>query len=243
MKRCRLSACIGLVLGSFLLAGCAAPVKTHSAVAPVPREDGWWRQRHEDFNTRVAQGNVDLIFIGDSITHAWESEGKDVWAKYYAKRNAVNLGIGGDRTQHVLWRLDHGNINGISPKAAVLMIGTNNSNGDDYTAEQIADGITAIVRRLRSQLPNTKILILGVFPRGQAPCAQREKNAAASKIVSKLADGKMIHYMDIGEHFLQPDGTLTKDIMPDYLHLTPLGYQIWAIAIEGKLRELLGEQP
>ena len=241
MNRYRLLACIGLVIGSFFLAGCAAEVKTHSAVTPVPREDGGWRQRHESFNARVAQGNVDLIFIGDSITHAWESSGKDVWAKYYAKRNALNLGISGDRTQHVLWRLDHGNVDGISPKAAVLMIGTNNSNGDDYTAEEISDGITAIEHRLRSRLPKTKILILGIFPRSPKPCPQRDKNAAASEIASRLADSKMIHYMDIGAHFLQPDGTLTKEIMPDYLHLTPLGYQIWAIAIEGKLRELLGE--
>lgn len=243
MNRCRLLACIGLVVGSFLLAGCAAEVKRHAAVTPAPREDGGWRQRHESFNARVAQGNVDLIFIGDSITHAWESTGKDVWAKYYAKRNAVNLGIGGDRTQHVLWRLDHGNIDGISPKAAVLMIGTNNSNGNDFTAEEIGDGITAIVRRLRSRLPATRILILAIFPRGPQPSPQREKNAAASAIARGLADGKMIHYMDIGVHFLHPDGSLPKDIMPDYLHLTPQGYQIWAIAIEGKLRELLGEQP
>jgi lysophospholipase L1-like esterase len=243
MKRYRLSACIGLVVGSFLLAGCAAEVKTHSAVTPVPREDAGWHKRHESFNARVAQGNVDLIFIGDSITQGWEGGGKEVWAKYYAKRNAVNLGISGDRTQHVLWRLDNGNIEGISPKAAVIMIGTNNSNGEDNTAGEIGDGISAIVHRLRARLPRTKILILGIFPRSPKPCPQRDKNAAASEIARGLADGKMIHYMDIGVHFLQPDGTLTKDIMPDYLHLTPLGYQIWAIAIEGELRELLGEQP
>ena len=145
--------------------------------------------------------------------------------------------------QHVLWRLNNGNIDGISPKAAVLMIGTNNSNGTDNTANEIADGITAIINVLRSKLPRTKVLILAVFPRGNTPSPQREKNARASEIAAKLADGRMIHFMDIGAHFLEPDGTLTKDIMPDFLHLTPLGYQIWAIAIEGKLRELLWEQP
>jgi len=236
--------CVVMLVGSILLATHAAEVRpNHSAATPAPRPDEGWVKRHESFNTRVAEGKADLLFIGDSITHAWETAGKDVWAKYYAKRNAVNLGIGGDRTQHVLWRLENGNIKNIAPKAAVLMIGTNNSNGDDYTAEQIGDGITAIVRRLRSDLPETKVLILGIFPRGPQPSPQREKNAAASKIARKLADGKMVHYMDIGAHFLQPDGTLTADIMPDYLHLTPLGYQIWAIAIEGKLRELLGEEP
>jgi beta-glucosidase len=235
--------CAGLVAGSLVLTGCGAEVKTHSAVTPVARGDEGWVKRHESFNARAAQGNVDLIFIGDSITHGWEGAGKEMWAKYYAKRNAVNLGIGGDRTEHVLWRLQHGNVDGISPEAAVLMIGTNNSNGQDYTAEEIGDGITAIVHELRSKLPRAKILILAIFPRGSEPSPQREKNAAASEMARKLADGKMIHYMDIGEHFLQPDGTLTKDIMPDYLHLSPLGYQLWAVAIEGKLREMLDEQP
>ena len=109
-------------------------------MVPVPR-DGGRLDRHEKFNERVKQGNVDLMFIGDSITQGWEGAGKDAWDKHYGKRNAVNLGIGGDRTQHVLWRLDNGNIDGISPKLAVLMIGTNNSNGNDNTAEEIGAGI------------------------------------------------------------------------------------------------------
>jgi len=125
----------------------------------------------------------------------------------------------------------------------VLMIGTNNSNKDECTAQEIADGITAIVRKLRAKLPETKILLLAIFPRGEKPDAQREKIAEVNETVSKLADGKMIHYMDIGMHFPKPDGTLTKDIMLDFLHLTARGYEIWAIAIEGKLRELLGEEP
>lgn len=233
-----------IVFGALLVGqAIGAGAEGNSAVTPEPRSDAWWVQRHESFNERVAKGNVDLIFIGDSITHGWEGEGKEVWAKYYAERNAVNLGIGGDRTQHVLWRLEHGNIDNISPKAAVLMIGTNNSNGKDNTAEEMGEGITAIVRQLRKTLPKTRILILAIFPRGPEPSAQREKNAAASEIAYKLADGKMVHYMDIGKHFLQPDGTLTQDIMPDYLHLSPAGYQMWAIAIEGKLRELMGEHP
>ena len=110
--------------------------QTHDAIQPVPR-DGRWMKRHESMNSRVAEGNVDLVFIGDSITQGWEGRGKAVWAEYYGDRNAVNLGIGGDRTQHVIWRLQNGNLKDIHPKAAVIMIGTNNS-GDD-TAEQIAE--------------------------------------------------------------------------------------------------------
>jgi len=242
MKRNSARACIAIVLLPIGMAGCAS-AKTHSAVTPVPRTVAGWAQRHESFNKRAQQGDVNLIFIGDSITHAWEMAGNDIWDSYYGHRKAMNLGIGGDRTQNVLWRLDHGNIDGISPAAAVLMIGTNNSNGTVNTAEEIADGIIGIVKLLRSKLPRTKVLILGIFPRGETPSPQRDKNAKASEIAMRIADGRMVHYMDIGEHFLLADGTLTKEIMPDYLHLSPLGYQIWAIAIEGKLRELLGENP
>jgi len=244
VKRRTLLAWIGLLAFSTGIALAAEAVTgKHSAVIPVPREADAWVKRHESFNKRAKKGDVGLVFIGDSITHSWENAGKEVWAKYYQHRKAMNLGIGGDRTQHVLWRLDHGNIDGISPKAAVLMIGTNNSNGKDNTAEEIADGIKAIVKKLRAKLPKTRILILGIFPRGEKPSEQREKNAKASKLASKLADGKMIHYMDIGVHFMTPAKTLTKEIMPDYLHLTQRGYEMWAIAIEGKLRELLGEAP
>lgn len=112
-----------------------------------------------------------MLFIGDSITHGWEGGAKEYWDKYYAPRNAVNLGFNGDRTQDVLWRLDHGEIDGIFPKLAVLMIGTNNSNVDWNTAKEISEGVQAICCRLRMKLPHTKILILGVFPREEKLCA------------------------------------------------------------------------
>jgi len=241
VKRRTFMVWIGLAFLSTAL--LAEPPTKHTAVTPTPREQEGWVKRHESFNARAKQGDADLIFIGDSITQAWEDPGKEVWKKYYGHRKAMNLGISGDRTQHVLWRLQHGNVDGISPKAAVLMIGTNNSGGDGNTAEEIADGIAAMVKELRTRSPGTKVLILGIFPRGEKPNPQREKNAKASEIVSKLADGKMVHYMDIGIHFLTPEQTLAKEIMPDFLHLSPRGYEIWAIAIEGKLRELLGEKP
>lgn len=213
----------------------------HAAVTPSPREGGWMN-RHNSFNERVKQGNVDLIFIGDSITQGWERDGKDVWQKHYGNRNAVNLGISGDRTQHVLWRLDNGNIEGIKPKLAVMMIGTNNSNRDDHTAEEIADGIKAIVAKLRVKLPETKILLLAIFPRGPMPNPQREKNAKASELASQVADGKTVYYLDIGPKFLTADGTLEKEIMPDHLHLSPKGYEIWAAAIEDKVQELMAQK-
>lgn len=230
-----------LILSTCLTAAAMAQEAKHAAVTPVPREGGWMK-RHNSFNERVKQGNVDLIFIGDSITQGWEGAGKDAWQKAYGKRNAVNLGIGGDRTQHVLWRLDNGNLEGIKPKLAVLMIGTNNSNGRDHTAEEIADGIQAIVAKLRAKLPETKVLMLAIFPRGPMPNAQREKNAKASQLASRVADGKTVHYLDIGPKFLTADGTLEKEIMPDYLHLSPQGYEIWATAIDDKVQELMTQK-
>ncbi|MBU0640312.1 MAG: hypothetical protein KKB50_15715 [Planctomycetes bacterium] len=212
-----------------------------STVRPVPRSAQWWQQRHEQVNARARQGGVDLVFLGDSITQGWETAGKTVWEKYYGPRNAVNIGFSGDRTQHVLWRLDHGNVADLTPKTVVVMIGTNNSNGQDNTAAEIAAGITAIVEKLRAKLPQTKVLLLGVFPRGAQPNAQREKNATASHLAAQCADGEMIHYLDIGEAFLEPDKSLSREIMPDLLHLSPRGYEIWAEAIEEKLAELLGD--
>ena len=213
----------------------------HSAITPVDRPGKGWQARHAAMNQRLAKGNVDLIFIGDSITQAWGGNGKEVWAKYYGSRNAVNLGISGDRTQHVLWRLENGNIKGINPKAAVIMIGTNNSNGSDNTVAQIADGVRTIVKKLRSELPGMKILLLDIFPRGAKPNNQRGKVLQVNQIVSKLDDGEYVHYLAIGKHFLNYDGTISKAIMPDSLHLSPMGYRIWADAIEEKLKELMGE--
>lgn len=239
-----------LLLTSTILFGCASQQqlafksvegKTHSAVTPVARPDQWWVLRHDAVNERLKNGNVDLLFIGDSITHRWENTGRQFWDAYYAPRNAVNMGFGGDRTQHVLWRLDHSNFEAISPKLAVLMIGTNNSNGNDNTAEEIADGIIAICQRLRTKLPMTKILLLAIFPRDPKPSVQRQKNIRASLSASRVADGKTIHYLDINSSFLTENEILTKDIMPDYLHPNKAGYKIWTEAIEPKVAQLMGE--
>lgn len=236
MKTIRLF-CIPLLLIAFTT--FTAAEEPHSAIKPVPRTGGWLT-RHESFNKRVAQGKVDLVFIGDSITQGWEGSGKDVWAKYYANRNTVNLGIGGDRTQHVIWRLDNGNLKNITPKAAVIMIGTNNSGSN--TSAEIADGVKVIVEQIRKMSPKTKILVLGVFPRGtNNDDARRKVNQGANAIFKNLADSKHVHYLDIGKHFLTDDGTLTREIMPDLLHLSPKGYLIWAESIEKPLADLLDE--
>ena len=201
--------------------------------------------RHEQFNKNVQanQGNIDLIFVGDSITQGWEGRGKLVWEKYYGHRKALNLGIGGDRTQHVLWRLDNGNITGIQPKAAVVMIGTNNSGNDRNNAGEIVDGVEAIVKKLRTKLPQTKILLLAIFPRGENFNDQRGKILQVNQTFHKLHDGKNVHFLDIGHRFIDKDGVIPRAIMPDFLHFSTAGYGVWAKAIETKLATLLGDSP
>jgi lysophospholipase L1-like esterase len=217
----------------------ASLAQENDAVVPTPRE-GTWMKRHESFNDRVKQGNADLIFIGDSITQGWEGNGKAVWEEFYGKRNAVNLGIGGDRTQHVLWRIENGEVDGIKPGVAVLMIGTNNSGSN--TADEIADGVKAIVRRLREKLPDTKVLLLAVFPRNEKPTPVRDKLNEVNDKIASLSDSKSVTYLDIGKNFLNDDGTISKEIMPDFLHLSPKGYRIWADAMEPTLWKMLDEE-
>jgi len=235
---------MAMVLAGFAIATLgqapAEPPEENAAIIPVPR-DGNWTKRHETINERVvAQPDSQLLFIGDSITQGWEGAGKEAWAEAFAPFDALNLGIGGDRTQHVLWRLENGNIDGlVGPKAAVIMIGTNNSNGNDHSAEEIAAGIEAIVVKLREALPDTRILLLAIFPRGETPNPQREKIAEVNATIAKLDDGQHIHYLDISDAFLEDDQSISAEVMPDFLHLSPKGYQIWAEAISPKLAEMM----
>jgi lysophospholipase L1-like esterase len=226
---------VGVVLGVALSAS-AVFAQDESATEPAQRTGNWIRQ-HESFLERAKQGNIDLLFLGDSITQGWNGGGKAVWERFYGSRNAANFGIGGDRTQHVLWRLDHGEVDGIHPKVAVLMIGTNNlgSNAPD----EIANGVIAIVKRLREKLPETKLLLLAIFPRDENPSARRERLKAVNEKIASLDDGSMVRYLDIGQSFLNTDSTISKEIMPDFLHLSSKGYRIWADAMEPTLWSML----
>jgi lysophospholipase L1-like esterase len=245
----RLLLCGALLVGLGVLSVQADDLKQSTAVKPTPRDKGW-EKRHEGFVSQAKKGGIDLLFLGDSITDAWGGEGHSptaagakIFEMDFVPLKAANFGIGGDRTQHVLWRLQNGELDGIKPKVIMLMIGTNNSNGNDNTAEEIADGVKAIVAEIQKHSPETKVLLLGIFPRGAKPNAQREKLKAVNAIISKLDDGgKKVKYLDIGDKFLEPDGTLTKEIMPDALHLSPKGYQIWADAVKGPIMELMGKK-
>ena len=213
----------------------------NNAIVPVERTDqlrNWWVERHASVLKQVKEHpGTQLIFIGDSITQGWESA-NDIWSYYFGAYEPINMGFGGDTTQHVLWRLDHGSLDGISPKVAVLLIGVNNAALGN-TAEQIAEGTTMIVDRLRARLPRTKVLILGIFPWGEKPNSGRAICSRVNEIVAKLADNKHVFYLDFGQNFLNPDQTLSKDIMPDFLHPNRIGYQIWGISIKDKLAELM----
>jgi beta-glucosidase len=224
---------ISLIATGFSSIACAQGPAT---VVPAPRE-GRWMDLHRRFVERAQQGQVDLLFLGDSITQGWNDN--EVWKRQYGPRRAANFGIGGDRTQHVLWRIQNGELEGIEPKVVVLMIGTNNASS--ATAEEIAQGITAIVRELRQRLPKARILLLGVFTRGQKPDATREKLRAVNAQIAGLDDGSHVKFLDIGKAFVNEDGTISREIMPDYLHLSRRGYRIWADAMEPTLWSMLDE--
>lgn len=207
------------------------------AVVPAPRETEAWQKLVAVQLAAAKAGGHRLVFLGDSITQGWNNQGKAVWDEFWAPRGAINLGIGGDRTQHVLWRLDHGLSEALAGEnndvqLCVVMIGTNNSNGDDNTAEQIGRGIVAVVERLRTGLPHAKVLLLSIFPRGEKPNAQRAKCAAASAFaIEALRGDPMVVCRDLGERFLGEGGVLSKEVMPDLLHLTAAAYRTWAEAI------------
>ena len=213
-----------------------------TAVVPVPQTASWWTTQHEHTLARIRQGDVDLLLIGDSITQGWAAEGRRIWDAYYGRRRSVNLGFSGDGTEHVLWRLDHGEIEGIAPKLAVVMIGTNNTGRRHDPPEETAAGIQAILTTLRTRLPVTKILLLGVFPRSaSADDPLRRLNAAINDHIRHYADNQQIFFLDLSRRFLDDQGRLSQDLMPDYLHPSERGYQVWADGMEDTIRKLLDE--
>lgn len=219
-------------------------IAAQTSIVPVGREtDEGWKKRFELIERERSEvsSRCKIVFVGDSITDGWRNEGKEVWAKYYQDRDALNLGIGGEQTQNILWRLDHGNIDRIDPKLAVLLIGTNNIFFGS-TVSDTAKGIKAVVAKLREKLPKTKILLFGIFPRGAAPNNMRGDVLQVNEIIKRLADGKTVIWMDIGDRFVDTDGTISKEIMWDALHLTSKGYEIWAEAMEDTIWSILEDR-
>jgi lysophospholipase L1-like esterase len=223
-----------LFLGIIFSAGCK---KKQAAVEPVPVNEKWWEERFSMLKEKVSAGDAGLVFIGDSITQGWEKAGKKTWSKYYSGRKALNLGIWGDRTQNVIWRLQNGNYEKIKPSLAVILIGTNNI--DENSPAEIALGIKKILDIIAEKTPDTKILLLGILPRGIGFNRERVLIEQCNYEIKKFSDNKRIVFMNIGRNFLNKKGVVTRSIMFDYLHLTEKGYTIWAESIEGKVRELM----
>ncbi len=245
MARARLAALLAALLACAPVAGLAAP----KAVTPEVQKDGWaqswWMPRHQQKleEARQRQGKVDLLMIGDSITQGWEGGGKKVWEEFYAKRNAFNIGFSGDRTEQVVWRLQNGEVEGISPRLVVVMIGTNNTGHRADKADETAAGVKMILDEIKARMPKAKVLLLAIFPRGEKPTDKgRVLNDAINKLIATLADNKRVFFLDVGPKFLQPDGTLPKDLMPDFLHPNETGYRIWAETMEPMIAKLMGEK-
>ncbi len=236
--------CLTLWLGSMLssISSTLAAADPILAAVPAPQTASWWAERHTHTVTRIQQGAVDLLFIGDSITQGWEEDGRRVWDTFYGRRRAVNLGFNSDQTDNVLWRLQHGEIDGITPKLAIVMIGTNNATVREDPPEHTAAGIHAILATLRTRLPQTKILLLAVFPRGQSANDQlRRVNQAVNERVRAFADQRHVFFLDLGPHFLDKGGRLSENVMPDALHPNERGYRLWAEGMEDLVKTLMNE--
>lgn len=227
----------------------ACPDYRSQSVTPERLQESWavdwWLPRHEQKLAEIkahrdAGRRVDLVFVGDSITQGWENEGKAAWATAFAKYNAVALGFGGDRTENLLWRLQHGELDGMSPKAVVVMIGTNNTGDRLEDPALTVAGIRRNLDEIRQRQPQAKVLLLALFPRDEKPDGlMRRHNAKVNALLPALADGRQVIFLDIGKALTNPDGTLSKDILPDWLHLSPLGYEIWARSLDATLPPLL----
>jgi lysophospholipase L1-like esterase len=227
----------------------ACPDYRTVSVTPSPLNESWsldwWMPRHKEKLAEIARRKAageptDLVFIGDSITHNWEKNDKPLWDGFWGKYHALNLGYGGDRTENVLWRLEHGEIDGIAPKVAVMMIGTNNTGHRHEAPELIYAGIKRDIQEIRKHLPHTKILLLAIFPRGEKPDDDlRLNNEKVNALLPRLADGKHVFFLNFGKAFLAPDGTLSKTIFPDLLHPNGDGYKIWQREMQPTLDKLM----
>ncbi|MFZ4506585.1 MAG: family 16 glycoside hydrolase [Fimbriimonas sp.] len=212
------------------------------AILPAERlNEGWWAGRHARCQADTQRGGFDVAFLGDSITQGWEGGGQAVWERDFAPLNSANFGFSGDRTEHVLWRLQNGELVAAKPKLVVMMIGTNNVGHRSSNPEQTAVGVRAILDLLAKETPKTKVLLLGVFPRSASPTEEMRVSVnAINARIQKFGDGKRVQFLDISRHFLRENNNLRTEIMPDQLHLNELGYDVWGRAIREKIVTMLG---
>ncbi len=219
---------------TILLLTCLLQAGDGSAITPVSRSDVWWMKRHAQMNKNVeaAGERCSVVFVGDSITQGWEGAGAKVWENHIKELDAINLGISGDRTEHVLWRFEHGKLKGITPKVAIVMIGTNNFGYRQDSTQEVLEGVVAVVEKLKQDVPGILVMLLDIFPRGEVFNEMRGNILQVNQsLQAKYKNQKNVIFFPIGHLFLQDDGTISQEIMPDYLHLSEAGYQRWADAI------------
>jgi len=236
LRRAALAAIIAVPIWS---TQAAPEANQHPAFAPV-RQIDWWGARHEAKLREVAQkgAEIDLVFLGDSITQALERhDSAKIVAETFPGMTVLNLGYNADKTENVLWRLRNGEVDGISPKAVVVMIGTNNSGHRMDAPEITAKGIGMILEDLRAKMPNAKIVLLSIFPRGDAA---HPNNQQINALLPTLADGKNIFHIDLNDAFLDANGQVPPDVMPDKLHPSVKGDSLWIKALKPRLDQILG---
>jgi lysophospholipase L1-like esterase len=205
------------------------------AVTPLMKD----QDRHQQFLEQAKEGGIDVLFLGDSITDWWPKLGEESWRRLVDYKPA-NFGVSGDRTEHLLWRITHGELEGINPKVVVILIGTNNiGNFEDERPEWIASGIKQIVATVHERLPAARVLLLGIFPRDGKESAGRKIAREVNEVVRGLDDGDKTRFLDIGESFLDRDGNILPDVIPDQLHLVAKGYEIWLEKMTPLLSEMM----
>jgi lysophospholipase L1-like esterase len=209
--------------------------------APRPWAQDTWRAQHDAFVARAAQGGIDVLFLGDSITAFFPTRGAEVWNRAIVPLGSVaNFGIEGDRTQFVLWRVQHGELEGSQARVVVIMAGTNNLEA--ATAVEIARGLAAIVDEVRARLPNAVVLLNALLPRGTADDPLRAKIADVNARIARLADGDRVRWIDAGPGFVDADGGIRPLLMPDGLHPVAAGYEVWATALRPAIAAALSNE-
>jgi lysophospholipase L1-like esterase len=221
------------------------PEDANLAAVPQSRDQTnarteWWLGRPGRKLQEAKEAQPDLLFLGDSLTQGWEDAGAKVWKLYYEHRNAANFGFEGDSTQHLLWRIERGALDGLSPKLIVLLIGAYNANHRDFTPDQIVGGVEAVLERIRQKCPSSRVLLLGLLPRDLlADSELRHKGEKVNALLPSLADGKRVFFLNINHVFLNPRGVLSHNLSPAPLQLTRQGYALWAEAIEPTVQAML----
>ena len=246
---------IGLILSAFAApmvaqisdADAAASAYVDASSPALKKDDGTFLRRHAEILARAKAGPIGLLFLGDSITAHW-ADAPHIWEAYFGKYQPANFGVAGDATQHVIWRIEHGELSGIHPRVVVLLAGTNNTA--THSAAEITAADKRIVELIRKNIPEAKVLLLGIFPRGVRKLRDGSIDTGAEKMkiiravnseLAQLDDGETIRYLDIGEKFLGQDGKIPFAIMPEQLHPNAAGYQLWADAMKPLLDRMMGE--